>query len=73
MTDLYEGLHNLGVLLQAKNYNAHLLSVVLGSGLDARAVVDFGVGLGTFAAGCRAAGTFSQSACCLIEPELSFR
>jgi SAM-dependent methyltransferase len=69
MADLYEGLHNLGVLQQAKNYNAHLLSIVLGSGLDARAVVDFGAGLGTFAAGCRAVGM--KVAC--IEPDHSLR
>lgn len=69
MTDLYEGLHNLGVLQQAKNYNAHLLSIVLGCGLDARVVVDFGAGLGNFAAGCRAAGM--KVAC--IEPDHSLR
>ena len=69
MTDLYEGVHNLGVLQQAKNYNAYLLSLVLRSGLDARVVVDFGAGLGTFAAGCRAAGM--NVAC--IEPDHSLR
>ena len=69
MTDIYEGLHNLGVLQQAKNYNAHLLSIVLGCGLNARVVVDFGAGLGNFAAGCRAAGM--KVAC--IEPDHSLR
>lgn len=56
MTDSYEGVGNLEVLRDAKNYNAYLLSVVLEGGLNARIVVDFGAGLGTFAAGCRSAG-----------------
>jgi hypothetical protein len=30
--DKFEGLHNLEVLRHAKNYNAHLLSIVLGEG-----------------------------------------
>jgi SAM-dependent methyltransferase len=71
MTDGYEGLHNLGVLQQAKNYNAHLLNIVLRSGLDTRVVVDFGAGLGTFAAGCRAEGM--KVACIESDNSLRFR
>ena len=69
MTDFYEGVHNLEVLRQARNYNAHLLSIVLGSRRDAQVVLDFGAGIGTFAVGCRAAGM--NVAC--IEPDHSLR
>jgi SAM-dependent methyltransferase len=67
--DGYKGLHNLEVIRQAKNYNAHLLDIVLRGGFDARVVVDFGAGLGTFAKGCTSAG---MKVTC-IEPDNDLR
>jgi SAM-dependent methyltransferase len=52
----YRGTENLAVLAEAVNYNAFLRDLVMKFRAQARRVVDFGAGIGTFAAMLRARG-----------------
>jgi len=61
----YTGVENLEVMREAENYNRYLQSLVERHAGDARRVVDFGAGSGTFAIPCAAAG-FDVTA---VEPD----
>ena len=52
----YTGVENLEVMREAENYNRYLQSLVERHAGDARRVIDFGAGSGTFAIPCAAAG-----------------
>jgi len=52
----YTGVENLEVMREAENYNRFLQSLVERHAGDARRVIDFGAGSGTFAIPCTAAG-----------------
>src|SRR6185437_13873547 len=56
MNNVYEGLENLAILKNAKNYNSYLSSIIISAGFSCSRVIDFGAGLGTFAVECRSAG-----------------
>lgn len=56
MNNIYEGLENLEILKNAKNYNLYLSSIVISTGISCGKVMDFGAGLGTFAVECRSVG-----------------
>lgn len=61
----YTGVENLEVMREAENYNRYLQSLVERHAGDARRVIDFGAGSGTFAIPCAAAG-FDVTA---VEPD----
>ncbi len=61
----YTGVENLEVMREAENYNHYLQSLVERHAGDARRVIDFGAGSGTFAIPCAAAG-FDVTA---VEPD----
>jgi len=61
----YTGVENLEVMREAENYNRYLQSLVEKHAGDARRVIDFGAGSGTFAIPCAAAG-FDVTA---VEPD----
>ena len=61
----YTGIENLEVMREAENYNRYLQSLVARHAGDARRVIDFGAGSGTFAIPCAAAG-FDVTA---VEPD----
>ncbi len=45
----YSGVDNLEVMMEATNYNAHLIEIVTSYVKSTKALVDFGAGTGTFA------------------------
>ena len=61
----YAGVENLEVMREAENYNRYLQSLVEAHAGDARRIIDFGAGSGTFAIPCAAAG-FDVTA---VEPD----
>jgi SAM-dependent methyltransferase len=45
----YSGVDNLDVMMEAKNYNRHLVQLITSYAKSTRSLVDFGAGSGTFA------------------------
>jgi SAM-dependent methyltransferase len=69
MNEGYSGVDNLEIMQDAHNYNNYLLNIVASEGHGATAALDFGAGIGTFAAELRKYGT--RVIC--IEPDYSLR
>lgn len=65
----YTGVDNLEIMLEAENYNRYLLDLVGKHMGDARRVIDFGAGAGTFAAPVAALGV----ALTPVEPDPALR
>jgi hypothetical protein len=49
MSECYSGVESLEVMQGAHSYNSYLLNLVMSGGRGARAALDFGVGVATFA------------------------
>ena len=65
----YSGVDNLEVMMEAKNYNRHLVQLITSYAKSTRSLVDFGAGTGTFA---RAISEQGYEVAC-VEPDSYLR